>query len=61
MYAGNHDYYSGDVDNWIKHVATLNVTPLINQRVCLFSHDPDSCRDGLYLAGLEDYETRLLK
>lgn len=59
--AGNHEYYTGDVDNWIEEVARLNVTPLVNKRVCLMSRDPGTCEGGLYLAGLEDIEARRLK
>ena len=60
-FLGNHEYYTGDVDTWIKSLPQFNVTPLVNERLCLFgSHDPDSrsCDRGLYLAGLEDIETR---
>lgn len=57
---GNHDYYTGDVDNWIKELPRLKVHPLINDRVCLFAKDTD-CTNGLYIAGLEDYDTRRLR
>ena len=63
---GNHEYYTGDVDNWIAELPKFSVTPLINSRVCLLAgrrdrdRDRDSgCTGGLYLAGVEDIETRL--
>ncbi len=61
---GNHEYYTGDVDNWIKFIPQFNVTPLMNKRVCLYrSRDlgTESCDRGLYLAGLEDIETRKMR
>ena len=58
--AGNHEYYTGDVDNWIAEVARLNVQPLVNGRTCLYSTKA-SCEDGLYIAGLEDIESRRLR
>ena len=60
--AGNHEYYTADVDSWIAELPRYNVTPLINSRVCLAppgSHaGGGDCTGGLYLAGVEDYETR---
>lgn len=61
LYVGNHEYYTGDVDNWIAEIPKLNITPLLNQRVCLHPRDKSSCTGGLYLAGLEDIATRLMK
>ena len=58
---GNHEYYTSDVDNWIQELPKLNVTPLMNKRVCLLARDPETCGGGLYLAGLEDIETRRMK
>ena len=60
-FLGNHEYYTGDVDNWILELPKLNVTPLVNERVCLFSTESQAsgCPGGLYLAGLEDIETRM--
>ena len=58
---GNHEYYTGDVDNWIAEMYKLNVTPLVNQRVCLPLMTKKSCENGLYLAGLEDLATRTLR
>ncbi len=59
-YPGNHEYYTGDVDNWLTLIPTYNVTTLVNQRVCLLSKK-SSCEGGLYLAGLEDLESRRLR
>lgn len=49
------------MDSWIQELPKLNVTPLVNERVCLFSAGPQGsgCPGGLYLAGLEDIETRM--
>jgi hypothetical protein len=61
---GNHEYYTGDVDNWIMEIPKLNVTPLINERVCLSKltmANKVNCEGGLYLAGLEDLATRTLR
>ena len=57
---GNHEYYTGDVDSWIEELPRHGVTPLVNQRVCLFGEEKHGCSGGLYLAGLEDIETRRL-
>ena len=57
---GNHEYYTRDVDNWIAEVGQLNIKPLVNQRQCLYSTE-ESCGNGVYIAGLEDYETRYLR
>lgn len=58
---GNHEYYTADIDNWLLELPKLNVTPLFNRRVCLAAQDPEVCSSGLYLAGLEDIETRRIK
>ena len=58
---GNHEYYTGDVDSWIEELPRHGVTPLVNQRVCLFGEEKQGCSGGLYLAGLEDIETRRIK
>ena len=57
---GNHEYYTGDVDNWIAEVAKLNIKPLVNERKCLYSTEA-SCKGGLYIAGLEDLEARMMR
>ena len=64
--AGNHEYYTGDVDNWIAELPKLGVTPLINSRVCLLGRggrggeggEEGECEGGMYLAGIEDITTR---
>lgn len=63
---GNHEYYTGDVDNWIEELPKLGVKPLINSRVCLLGGRKEDekiggreCEGGLYLAGLEDISTRI--
>ena len=58
---GNHEYYTGDVDNWLIELPKLNVTPLVNERVCLPVHNRAECAGGFYLAGLEDLVTRNLR
>ena len=42
---GNHEYYSG-VDDWLRHLPTLGIRPLSNERVEL--------APGLDLAGIDD-------
>jgi uncharacterized protein len=42
---GNHEYYSG-VDEWLAHLPSLGITPLVNQRV--------EVAPGLDLAGIPD-------
>lgn len=59
---GNHEYYTGDVDNWLVEIPKLNVTPLVNERVCIPGPKKNlDCKGGLYLAGLEDLATRNLR
>ena len=53
--AGNHEYFSKDVDNWLRKLPEFNVKPLVNERVCLFGQDGSTCEGGIYLAGVEDY------
>jgi predicted MPP superfamily phosphohydrolase len=55
---GNHDYYSGDIDKWLVKIKELGVTSLMNERVFI-APGPDK-DDGFYLAGLEDYSTKLV-
>lgn len=42
-------------------ILKLNVTPLINQRVCIPASSGINCERGFYLAGLEDLATRTLR
>ena len=59
--SGNHEYYTGDVDNWLQDLPKLGIVTLVNDRVCLFSSDKISCNGGVYVAGIEDYETRRIR
>ena len=52
-FLGNHEYYTGDIDRWLQKLPDYGVKPLLNSRVKLL---PD-----LYLAGLEDYQTKKMK
>ena len=56
---GNHDYYSGDLDKWLVRIKELGVTGLMNERVFVAPGNDKSA--GFYLAGLEDYMTKLMK
>lgn len=58
---GNHEFYTGDVDNWLAEIPKLNVTPLVNERVCLPVSHKSTCEEGLYLAGLEDLAARTMR
>ena len=51
--SGNHEYYTGDVDRWLSRLPEYGVKPLVNSRVRILPH--------LYLAGLEDYQTRKMR
>ncbi len=43
-------------------IPKLNVTPLVNERVCIPGPKKNlDCKGGLYLAGLEDLATRNLR
>ena len=42
-------------------IPKLNVTPLVNQRVCVPASSEINCKRGFYLAGLEDLATRTLR
>ena len=56
---GNHDYYTGEIGLWIERLQELGVHPLMNDRV-LLPNAVDSS-ESFYLAGVEDYDTRLIK
>lgn len=53
MLVGNHEYYTGDVDRWLSRLPQYGVKPLVNSRVRILPN--------LYLAGLEDYQTRKMR
>lgn len=47
---GNHEYYTGDVDEWLAWLSGIGIRPLRNERV--------SIRDGFDLAGTDDLSAR---
>ena len=47
---GNHEYYTGDLEEWLAWLKGIGVRPLLNERVLI--------RDGFELAGTEDYSAR---
>lgn len=47
---GNHEYYAGDVDGWVRYWPQIGITPLLNSRVELRRGD-----DVVDLAGVDDY------
>ncbi|XP_002736197.1 transmembrane protein with metallophosphoesterase domain-like [Saccoglossus kowalevskii] len=49
---GNHEYHTGDVDNWFVHLKSLGISPLHNDRVEI--HNQDNPDDWFYLAGIDD-------
>lgn len=56
---GNHEYYTGDVDGWLKELEYLGVTPLQNSHVVL-TH-PKNPLAKLCIAGVDDTEGRFLR
>ncbi|XP_073232409.1 transmembrane protein with metallophosphoesterase domain-like [Porites lutea] len=56
---GNHDYYTGDIDGWMKELEYLGVTPLRNSHV-LLTH-PNKPQVELCLAGVDDTEGGFLR
>ncbi|PFX26003.1 transmembrane protein with metallophosphoesterase domain-like [Stylophora pistillata] len=56
---GNHEYYTGDVDGWLKELEYLGVTPLHNSHVML-TH-PDKPHAKIFLAGVDDVEGGFLR
>jgi uncharacterized protein len=47
---GNHEYYTGDVDEWLAWLSVNGIRPLRNERVPI--------GDGFELAGTDDYSAR---
>jgi predicted MPP superfamily phosphohydrolase len=47
---GNHEYYVGDVDEWLAWLSSIGIKPLRNERVAI--------RDGFDLAGTDDISAR---
>ncbi|XP_043937331.1 transmembrane protein with metallophosphoesterase domain [Protopterus annectens] len=56
---GNHEYYTVDVDNWFKHLQSLNIHPLHNENAKIFS--TTSINDWICLAGVDDIEAAVLR
>uniref|UniRef100_UPI00398EFE3E transmembrane protein with metallophosphoesterase domain n=1 Tax=Pristiophorus japonicus TaxID=55135 RepID=UPI00398EFE3E len=56
---GNHDYYSADIANWFKHLLTLNIRPLHNEHVKIYS--PTENKSWFCLAGVDDIEAEMLR
>ncbi|XP_062922809.1 transmembrane protein with metallophosphoesterase domain [Mobula hypostoma] len=56
---GNHDYYSADVTNWFMHLQSLNIRPLHNEHVRIYS--PTGDKNWFCLAGVDDIEAELLR
>ena len=56
---GNHEYYTGDVDGWLKELEYLGVTPLHNSHVML-TH-PNKPHAKICLAGVDDVEGGFLR
>ncbi|XP_069757535.1 transmembrane protein with metallophosphoesterase domain isoform X2 [Narcine bancroftii] len=56
---GNHDYYSADVANWLVHLQSLNIRPLHNEHVKIYS--PRGNKDWFCLAGVDDIEADMLQ
>lgn len=56
--AGNHEYYTGDVDNWFVHLKTLGFYVLHNSNRKI----PDLLlgKHQICMAGTDDLEGRLL-
>ena len=51
--SGNHEYYTGDVDNWMKHLQDLGFDVLHNSNVKL----PSTSEHGhICVAGIDDIE-----
>ena len=49
--AGNHDYYTGDIDKWLNIWHSQGLKVLHNRRV-----DISNGKDRFYLIGLDDKE-----
>jgi len=47
---GNHEYYTGDVDEWLAWLTSIGIRPLRNERVTI--------RKGFDLAGTDDFSAR---
>lgn len=56
--AGNHEYYTHDVKNWIAHLESLGITCLSNKNVKI--GDQGTAQDWFYIAGTHDIESERL-
>ena len=53
---GNHDYYTGELDEWIVILKKLGIHVLMNERV--FLPQGGGVTESIILAGLEDFDTK---
>ena len=56
---GNHEYFTGDADAWLKELKQLGIEPLHNSHVLISSRD--SPEDKIYLAGVDDIQADSMK
>lgn len=56
---GNHDYYTGELDEWVVLLKQLGVHVLMNERV--FLPQGGGVTEGIILAGLEDFDTKRIE
>ena len=56
---GNHDYYSGELGEWVAVLQTLGIRVLMNERVLL--PEGGGVTEGVILAGLEDFDTKRIE
>ena len=59
IHSGNHEYYTGDVDGWLKELYYLGVVPLHNSHVTI--KHPRKSTAMLCLAGVDDVEGSFLR
>ena len=57
MFLGNHEYYTGDVDNWFFELRELGFTVLHNEHVKI-AHESG---EYFYIAGTDDVEGSRIK
>ncbi|XP_005997248.1 transmembrane protein with metallophosphoesterase domain [Latimeria chalumnae] len=56
---GNHEYYTADVNNWFKHLESLNIHPLHNENAKISGLGNSD--DWFCLAGVDDIEAGILR
>lgn len=59
-FEGNHEYYTGDVDAWLKELEYLGVTRALHNSHVLLTH-PNKPEAKLCLAGVDDIEGGFLR